>query len=649
MNSKCFGKKNIMTNISMFLIHNEILSLLFCNKATKNALHPENNIPINNIFYYQVKKTFFEMDEDFELENKEESKRENILENSWKSDINWSKFFSKINSLLKNYPDKEISKKVLDAFKYHIYLLDLRKENYHLELPDSSMHLCFCYDKKYKEECNYNYYGNYINQDYISQKGKGKEIKILKEGYPFEKELKQFIDFYDKINESENYKQIMDYIISYDFEKMEEIFEQIQKNKIFNVNKIIYFLLWLNRSLIMYCMYIIESIIRFKDDNDVKKYLDEYNCKYTNYVNSCLLLNYNFENVNIIVNYINHFIIKRNVAEKFSIYDLGRKIFEKTVFGKINRDIFNKTSFVFKKLLQGELESKYKKEDNEKMELEQGEECSTKDNSFDMDEDMEEESFLECNREKTYKEIFENTIKCICDLVINKNNANAINHSKIILDEVYVQYENNLINTLVEELKYYLSEGKTISEIFAIVEKLLKFDGNSRNFKFNPNSLKLINRTKEKLIEESYKLLMAEVLVNIMNDFCERLKPNKNGRTLNISSIELMNNNNYSGELSDLSRNEIMNVERKVQGEINNLKTYLLENSINGYTVEETNKLINEYIENNGIDVVLLMKKMIYFYYRELQICEDKNQKVYEILSYKSKETMISSLNNAIK
>ena len=636
MNTNCFSKKNMMTNISMFLNPEEIVTFLSCNKATINALHPKNNSPINNIFYHHVTKTFFGIPDDFGMENKEEMQRKNILENSWKSEINWINFFSKINQLLKNYPDKNVSQRVLDAFKYHTYLLDLRKENYHLELPDSSIHVSFCYDKKFREECRYNYYGNYINEKYISQKGKNKEIKLLREGFPFEKELKEFINIYEEISENDDYKKIMEWIVSYDFEKMDEIFEKIQKNKIHTVNNVIYFILWLNRTLIMYCMYIIESIIRYKDDIDVKKYLNEYTCKYTNYVNSCLLLNSNFENVNIIVNYINDFIIKNKEAGVFSIYDLSRKIFVKTVFEQINKDILAKTSYIFKKLIQDEIENEEENE-NEKMELDQEEECDTNDTSFE-DEEVEEESFMEFNKEKTFKEIFENVMKCICDLVIDKNNANAINHSKIVLGEVYAQYENSLINTLVEELKKYLNEGKTISELFRIIEKFLKFDGNSLNIKLNPNSLKLINRTKIKLLQDSYKLLIGEILINTINDFSGRIKPNMNGRTLNISTQEIMNKKNFAGDMSELSRNKRMVVERKVENEINNLKTCLLEKNINGYGVEETNKLINEYIENDGIEVVLLVKRMIYFYHRELQICEDKNKKVYDILTQKAKE-----------
>ena len=133
-----------------------------------------------------------------------------------------------------------------------------------------------------------------------------------------------------------------------------------------------------------------------------------------------------------------------------------------------------------------------------------------------------------------------------------------------------------------------------------------------------------------------------------MKDFSERLKPNMNGRTLNIAYNELLNKKTYNYDFSDLSRDQIMSIERKVQNEINNLKTCLYQNNINGYSVDETNKLVNEYIENDGIEVVLLMKRMIYFYYREFQICEDKNQRVYEILTHKNNENMISSLNDAI-
>ena len=652
MLSKCFKSELLMTNISMFLNPDEIASFLSCNKDTRKALCPSTNSVINKIFYDYVAKNFFCGEEDYFTENKEESKRKNILENSWKSNINWEQFITKITRHFKNYPDKKISQKVFNTNKFPLYLQDLRKENINLEYWDSTAHVCYCYDKKYREQCYDNYYGNYINENYISKKGNGNDIRILKEGLSFEDDLKEFYKVFNSVQESEINKQIINYIISFDFEKMDEIYEKILNNEINNINNIVYFILWLTRGLILYCMYIYESIIRFKDDKDAKKILNEFVSKSSNYVNSCLLLNSNFENVNIIVNYLNHFIIKKD-CEKFSIYDLSRKIFRKKVYDQMNDEILKKTAFIFKLLLKDEIDNKEEKEKNQKMDLEDEEEdfntsYTSKDVDVDADdEDIEELSF-DFKKEKTLKEIFENVMKSICDLVINKNNANAINHSKIILDDIYTQYENNLINTLVEVLKEYLSEGKDIRELFDVVEKLLKFERNSRSLRINPYSLKVINRTKEKLIKESHNLLIGEQFIRTMKDFSERLQPNMNGRTLNIAYNELLNKKTYNCDFSDLSRDQIMSIERKVQNEINNLKTCLYQNNINGYSVDETNKLVNEYIENDGIEVVLLMKRMIYFYYREFQICEDKNQRVYEILTHKNNENMISSLNDAI-
>ena len=40
-------------------------------------------------------------------------------------------------------------------------------------------------------------------------------------------------------------------------------------------------------------------------------------------------------------------------------------------------------------------------------------------------------------------------------------------------------------------------------------------------------------------------------------------------------------------------------------------------------------------MDNDGIELVLLVKKMIYFYFKELAYYKEKNQKVVEILTGK--------------
>ena len=44
-----------------------------------------------------------------------------------------------------------------------------------------------------------------------------------------------------------------------------------------------------------------------------------------------------------------------------------------------------------------------------------------------------------------------------------------------------------------------------------------------------------------------------------------------------------------------------MQIERKVEDELKKCKECLYEQNINGFDVEETKKLIDEYFENNGI------------------------------------------------
>jgi hypothetical protein len=123
------------------------------------------------------------------------------------------------------------------------------------------------------------------------------------------------------------------------------------------------------------------------------------------------------------------------------------------------------------------------------------------------------------------------------------------------------------------------------------------------------------------------------ILPKIMNDFNSRLKINNNERKLYIDYNEIVNKVNYQGDLSDFNQSKKRKIEEKVQEEINNIKSRLYERNINGYDVNDTNKLVNEYMDNDGIEIVLLVKKMIYFYFKELEFYEEKDQKVYNSLT----------------
>ena len=623
MSKTYFGNKNLLTILSKFLDINKILTLSSSNKSLNVILNPLQNETVNKIYYSHVNKKFFEMEEDFDFDKSYKEKRNNLLDIYWKNTINWKSYLIQLTKDFNNYPDKKITKKFNDIFLIHLYLHDLRKENYHLEFSNSSTYQTFSYDKKFKEFCNYNYYNKYINEEYINKKGKECEIKILRKGLFFEKELENFFDVYDEINSCDNYKEILEAINCYDFDKLDNFYEKVNKNRI---NNIIYFILWTNRIFKLYCMYILNSVNIFEDDKIGKIYLEEYIDKYNNYVNSILLVNSNFENVNLIINYLSSYILNKKDSSKFSLEQLAMEIFKKTVYDTIKEKIFNKTSFVYENYLINKLEN-INEEKNE-----------TNNNSM-QEMSLDDDSFSDFQKEKTDKEILENLLKCILDLSINKNNINAINHSGVKIDESYIIYENYFTKTTNKVIEQELNKNMSISEIFETLEKLFGNDGNSRkNLIKNNNSFVFINKTKKNIFENSFKLLFKNLLQKLNEDINSRIKPDINGRTISISNIERINNKEYSGNLSDFSQKKKIKIENKVQKEINNLKLLLYEQNLKGFDSKETTKLVNDYIENNGIQMVLLAKKMIYFYFKECEFYEEKNQKVYDILTNKGKD-----------
>ena len=99
------------------------------------------------------------------------------------------------------------------------------------------------------------------------------------------------------------------------------------------------------------------------------------------------------------------------------------------------------------------------------------------------------------------------------------------------------------------------------------------------------------------------------------------------GSFISISNMGKINNKKYSYDLSAFSQDKRMKIENKAQDELNKIKIFLYEKNLKGYETLEINKLVNEYIENNDIQLVLFMKKMIYFYCKECEYYDENNQK----------------------
>ena len=250
-------------------------------------------------------------------------------------------------------------------------------------------------------------------------------------------------------------------------------------------------------------------------------------------------------------------------------------------------------------------------------------------NEMDMsiDEDMIE-------KEPTEKETIENIMNVILDYAINEKTANGINHTELKIPKIYEDMEdivkNKFNNALIESMK----KNKPNTYYFEIIETMTKSNCNEHCLIRHSDSLILINKTKKKLMETTFHTLIKKVLKDLQKCFIAHIKIEKNEKRIVLNNNEIQNCVEYKCDLSDLSSKQKMKVTEAVEEEIKNLKTFLLDKNIKLFEEKiETEKLINDFIEEDRIEDVLLVKKMIWFYHRELQIYKYKNEKIEKILN----------------
>jgi hypothetical protein len=642
---KIYENEHLLSKLSMFLEPKDIISFLSSNKAISRKLNPLANSSINLMFYLGVTREFFNMTEDnFEDENLSNNDK-NILENKWKGNINWKAFYCQILRHFNSYPDKKISEKIKEYFQIHLFLMYLRKENPTLEYKHSSVHQTINFDKNLKDICTYNYYDKFINNDFLLGENDSKNvIKFLRKDLPFEDELSNFRNIYNEFSNNSEYRNILNMILSYDFENLDLLYEQIMKNGNKNINKIIFFVLWSIRCFIFYIIYNYECIIRFDKEKDETKFLRQFNKAYNNYINAALLTDSNFENINIIINYLNRFLNGKNQdknVNKFSLYQLYFKIFEKKIFEKLEKKIDAKASLKLREYLNELINNENNKNVSEGMEVDEvykTRDCTPNCSQDEMEylDCVDEENDLDFDTKIEENELLSEVTNSFLDMDVNKDNSIAMNHSCIRLGDNYDRHEDTLDN----EFKFFLEQNikeKTTLEVFEVIEKSLKNNGNSRIF--GTNSLNLINRTKKKLLKNAYKILVPNIVSNLEKSFRAHLKYDENTkrRALFLEPSEIQDNREYNYDLSNFSQKDRIKIEGKVKEEINNIKSCLYEQNINGFNIDETVDLVNKYMDNNGIELVLLVKKMIYFYYGEMQTYEENDKNIENILKKENK------------
>ena len=86
-----------------------------------------------------------------------------------------------------------------------------------------------------------------------------------------------------------------------------------------------------------------------------------------------------------------------------------------------------------------------------------------------------------------------------------------------------------------------------------------------------------------------------------------------------MTNNEIINKKDYKYDFSESNDKKNENW-RKNEKDLKYLGLCLYEQNINEYDVQEINRLVNQYIENKVIDIVLLVKKMIIFYIKKFEL-----------------------------
>ena len=634
---------NLLSNIATYLPIKSIIFLSHCNKKLYNDFAPNMNNVINNIFLQNVMKVYFGQDSKTDLPI-----NENLLYKFGKSKINWKHVFISITQHYKNYRNKEISKKILECFCNHLYLPDLRKSNKYLEKEFSTNHMIFCYDSLFRNNLIFNYHIKQVNYDLIFKginSNNPKPVKVLKEGLFFQKELEEFSLTFKQIKENENCVNCFKNLIEYDYESLESNYNKYfahYNNNGENNNSIsiMIIILWINHCFILYSDLIYEYIKNSTEENEHKEFVNEFNQKYNDLINCALLVNSNLENVNTIINCFLEFYSfgseensdKPKMKDRFCFYKLFYTIIKRNVFVRLYDRLCLSISSLMKTYSTELFENLDKPKSYEKQ-IEEDELYMDEASTMDIDEFFDENV--------TIKETLGNIFNCFVDNTINEINAKAINHSEIKLEKFYENLEKEIITQFDNTLQNNIKEEKSPFDLFEVLSREMKVTGNSKYLNFGSDSLSLIRRTKKLMMEKTFRTLMNYGIHGLQKDCLEYVqsKINDDG----ISYINLANKKyEYQYDLSGLEQSTSMEVSQKIDSEVKTITNYLIEQNINQYEpqIKRQNKslLIQNYMDNNTIPYVKLIRDIIMFYYKELGIYNDKNNQVKYLLNKNKNE-----------
>ena len=643
--NKCLNSISNLNIIVSYIKYQEITILSLTNKSFYSILNPENNPYINSIFRDIAFKKYFN------INNNKIVKFNNYLnlDDFKKTKKNWKNILKELHTNLKKYSNKEISEAIYKFFNEHYYMTYLRNENKIIEYENSTLHQMISYDINKKDSIISNHYDKYF--DIKNEKYENTQIEPLKKGLFFEKEL---INLKSEINNYKN-EQIIKFIINYKFEKLDnEYYENLSKNKNTKkgkkkYNSVIYFLVWLNHTFILFINLLYNYLYQFIDINDSKAIIREYSKIHSNLINFGLLVNENFNNINIIFNYLQKEEKELiSINGKFNIYDMFLNIMKKNLYEKL-RPVLDKNIEILWNQFYNEIfdEEKINNSfDSNNLET-NNTELLNEDNSNDdndisnIDENIEIEddnnSIIEENN-MSIKDIIEEYSNLILDYSLNRHNAILINNSKIKLDEFYNEYENLIIENFLKNID---NRSKAIDkDIFEDKNTIIDDKINYLNILFSfikkleikaeeGNQIKLIRRTKLNLIKKSENFIF-----NYLNEINKIYNYNLN--YLNIDNIINSINKEYTIDINNYSNFNNINYESYIT-KLNKLNEVKNNSENNENLNEQFKELPDQCLYSNKNRFIKISKEIVSFFYEQYFLNNYEDAKIIGVL-FKNKD-----------
>ena len=623
---------NILEIISKYLEMNQIINLSKSNKELyESILNPIHNPSINTLYRSYTYLNFYSN----EL-SANETKNEEIFDDYLITKNNWKIIYIELMKNYKAYQNKNIAESVYNWFRTHLFFPSMRKDNKYLDYKNNSIHQLISYDIIFHNNIIYNHYNKYTNENGFIQLSNNDFI--LKKALFFEEELINFNANLTVIKNDQNLIDILEKILKYDYEYLNDIYNSSHKSV---ENEVINFLLWLNCTVVTFAKFLFSYISIYTiPNNNNNKLISEFISKHNEFINFSLLINEQFNNINIIINYLNKFILKNNAKNNnnnninyFSIYKMCFNIMKKEIYDKLKNNIkikFEKISYLY-------INDLFEKKENEINDIN---DSKTKEdsNSFEEYEDnyYEESDYSLIDNyfsEMSNKGLVENLMLSIADYNINEYNANLINHSELKMSDDYLNYEEIIFNSFASIIKKYIEE-KSFSEILNIITKVFTVQNDDiNNIVKDEINLNFIKRTKKniffKLVKYFKELISNKIQEELSNNICNS---NKN-------EVSKLNNmlNNIENKLNDQQKKDFFIF---YNNEINEIK--------NNLCIKNNEIQINNYFCINNNYFLIVLKYIIYCYYLDIDYYSHLDNKIIDILLSGKDKKLGAFINNCI-